>query len=170
HPQVRLEAVRALSVVGGRRAAEMALRALDRQMDENLDYGLWLTLRELEPAWLPALQEGKFDFGGNIQRPAFALHAIGSRKVVGPRVALVRGGKLPAETEEGILTLLASVGGPDELALVLQRAIGEKKVDRQGRLLVALDESARQRNVLPAGDRKVVVDLLDAMDERVQTT
>src|SRR5438445_303095 len=48
HPQVRLEAVRALAHLQSARAAEVALQALDRPVDKFLDYALWLTARELE--------------------------------------------------------------------------------------------------------------------------
>jgi putative heme-binding domain-containing protein len=167
-PQVRLEAVRALALLKSARAAEVALRALDRPVDEFLDYGLWLTLRELEPAWLPALRAGKFDFGGSARRLAFALQAVGSEKVVGPLADLVRSGKLPADAEEGVLALLAGVGGPGELALVLARARGAKPAARQARLLAALEESARQRGVKPSGDRTAVATLVDAGDDGVQ--
>ena len=50
-----MEAVRALGQVPALRAAELALVALDRPMDLYLDYALWLTVRELEPHWLPAI-------------------------------------------------------------------------------------------------------------------
>ncbi|HEX8202857.1 MAG TPA: PVC-type heme-binding CxxCH protein, partial [Isosphaeraceae bacterium] len=100
HPRVRLEAVRALvhvpearapearaaevalpSLPGGERkelehapdvrAAEIALRALDRPTDRFLDYALWLTARELAPTWLPAVQAGRLDFGGDARRLVF---------------------------------------------------------------------------------------------------
>ncbi|MFO0927801.1 MAG: PVC-type heme-binding CxxCH protein [Gemmataceae bacterium] len=170
HPQVRLEAVRALAQLGTTRAAEIALRALDRPLDEYLDYSLWLTLRELEPAWLPALRQGQFDFGGNVARLAFALQAVGSQKVVGPLANLARAGKLAADGEEGVLTLLAGVGGPGELAIVLQKAVDARlPAERRARLLSALEESARQRNVRAAGDGRTLLSSLSDRDERVQT-
>ena len=57
----------------------MALEALDRPMDKYLDYALWLTMRELEPEWMPALQQGKFNYGGNPRRLLFALQAAGTK-------------------------------------------------------------------------------------------
>src|SRR5205807_5142537 len=45
HPQVRLEAVRVLGSIGSRRAAELAMTALDRPVDKFIDYALWLTAR-----------------------------------------------------------------------------------------------------------------------------
>jgi putative heme-binding domain-containing protein len=161
-PQVRLEAVRALATVPRVRSAELALRALDRPIDTNLDFGLWLTLRELEGQWLPALQDGKFDYGGNLRRLSFALQAVGSERVVGPLVALVRVGKLPADNEVSVLALLAAVGGPNELELVYKKAFAEKDNNRVIRLLTALEESTRQRGIRPAGGGKTVEGFINA--------
>lgn len=165
HPQVRLEAVRALAQLSSVRAAELALRALDRPLDANLDFGLWLTLRELESSWLPALQAGKLDFGGDAKRLAFALQAVGSEKVVRPLVSLVTSSKLSPESEESVLALLAGVGGPDQAALVLNRAVAMKSAERQARLLAALEDAAKQRGVLPSGDRKAILPLIGSSDE-----
>ncbi len=167
HPQVRLEAVRALGEMKSARAAELALRALDRPLDEYLDFGLSRTLRELEPQWLPALQAGKFACG-DARRLSFALQAVGSEKVVRPLAELVQSGKLTEDGEEGVLALLAGVGGPGDLNLVVGRILQSKSPQPQARLLAALQESARQRGVVPAGGRNRIVPLLGAADESVR--
>lgn len=161
HPQVRLEAVRATAVVGGAHAAELALRALEKPIDVYLEYAIWLTMRDLEGDWLPALQAGKFDFGKNVRLLTFALEAVGSSKVVPPLVKLVDDGKLTGETRVSVLALLAGVGGPAELDRVMKQLSDEKDLGTQARLLAALEESMRQRNVKPAKEAKAVVDLLD---------
>jgi putative heme-binding domain-containing protein len=164
HPQVRLEAVRALSLVGGKRSAQIALGALDRPRDTNLDYGLWLTLRELESAWLPALTAGEFEFG-SVDRLSFALQAVDSDKVVKPLVNLLKSDKLSKANEDAALVLLAGVGGPGELALVLDRATAKGATpDRRARLLAALEASARQRNSKPAGSLESIASLVEARD------
>jgi putative heme-binding domain-containing protein len=166
-PQVRLEAVLALGQIPGVRSAELALRALDRPVDTNLDYGLWLTLRELRPHWLPALQAGTFRYG-NLRKLTYALQAVGTEQVVSPLVGLVRGGKLSPESAESVLALLSGVGGPGELRLVLDRTLAEKSAARQARLLAALEASARERHVRPAGDVTRVAGLLDSAHEPVR--
>ena len=55
-PRVRLEAVRSLAKIGGVASAGLALQALDRPIDTFLEYGLWLTARQLAPAWMPEVQ------------------------------------------------------------------------------------------------------------------
>ena len=125
-PQVRLEAVRALATIPNVHAAELALQILDRPMDKYLDYALWMTMRELEPEWTPALQQGKFNYGGNPRRLLFALQAAGTKDALAPLVKLVKEGKASPETEEGVLTLIAALGGPHELTLVLDHATDAK--------------------------------------------
>jgi putative heme-binding domain-containing protein len=163
HPQVRLEAVRALGQIATPGAAEVALAALDRPLDKYLDYGLYLTMRELQPQWLPLLQQGKLDFGGNARRLLFALQAAGSPAVVRPLVELVRSGKVAADGEEGVLTLLVALGGPQELNLVLDKALADTTpVKRRVNLLAALEQAARERGVRPAGELERIAALLNA--------
>ncbi|MCA9270100.1 MAG: sorbosone dehydrogenase, partial [Planctomycetales bacterium] len=83
HPRVRLEGVRALAKVPSAKAAELAATALDRPMDRFLDFALWQTMRDLEPYWLPALQKGEVDFGGDVGRLTFALSAVDAPQIAG---------------------------------------------------------------------------------------
>lgn len=58
YPRVRLEAVRACSFFRDGNAAEAALLALKHPMDYYLTYTLTETMRQLEPYWKKAVQEG----------------------------------------------------------------------------------------------------------------
>jgi putative heme-binding domain-containing protein len=169
HAQVRLEAVRALGHVPDVRAASLALTALDRPMDKYLDYGLWLTLRELVPQWLPALEQGRLSFADNPRHLLFALQAADSRAVLGPLVELIRSGKA-ADGEISMLALIATLGGPQELSLVFDRVMDRSRrpvLDRI-RLLEALEQAIRQRNVRPAGDLARLVPLLKEDNETLR--
>ena len=169
HPRVRLEAVRALSQLGSAAAMETALRALERPIDANLDFALWLTARELAPKWLPALQAGEFNAGGNAAALEFALKAVDSPAVVPPLISLLQAGKVPPQREEGVLTLIASLGNPADLSLVFELAVrGETPAARQAVLLSALAKAARQRKVRPQGDLERVGDLLSAPDKALR--
>jgi putative heme-binding domain-containing protein len=170
HPQVRLEAVRALARIPNVRAAELALTVLDRPVDRWIDYALWLTLRELEPQWMPALQQGRFDYGGKTDRLLFALQAVGSKSALPTLVSLVKAGKVPEQGEEAVLTMIAGLGGPTELALVFDRATKEGTPARlRTALLTALEHAARQRGQAPAGDLKPVGFFLNAEDDAVRS-
>ncbi len=169
HPRVRLEAVRALGQVPGTRSVEAAMHALDKPVDRFLDYALWLTARDLEPYWLPAVREGRLTFGGNVRQLVFALQALDSRDAVRPLVDLVKSGKVPAEGEQRVLAVLAGMGGPGELGLVLDRALDPKAApERRAALLGSLAQAARERGVRPSGDLGRLSTLLDATDDAVR--
>jgi putative heme-binding domain-containing protein len=169
HPQVRLEAVRALGQIADVQAAELALKALERPVDKFLDYGLYLTFRELESQWVPALRQGKFNFGGNARGLIFALQAVNAREGVRALVELVKSGKVPPGSEEAVLSLLAGMGEPVELSLVLDQVLDEATpVARRVVLLKALAERARQRGLKPNGDPARVTALLQSKDENVR--
>jgi putative heme-binding domain-containing protein len=163
HPRVRLEAVRALAASPQPRAIEAALAAIDRPTDVNLDFALWLACRELQPRWLPALEAGQLDFGGDARRLAYALEAAGSPSVVGPLLDLVRTGRVPPDREEAVLALIATLGGPRELGAVLELVLGDSlDPARRASLLGALAATSQRRKVLPAGDLSRVAALLSA--------
>jgi putative heme-binding domain-containing protein len=170
YPRTRLEAVRALAKVPTARAADVALRALDRPVDRFLDYALWLTARELAPWWLPEVQAGRVAFGGNAGHLVFALKAVGTSGVVKPLVDALQAGKIPREQEESALTLIATLGAPRDLRLVFDLAANEGSVPagRRAALLNALAKAAEQRKVKPTGDLSLLHQLLKSRDDDVQ--
>lgn len=154
HPQVRLEAVRALGQMPSVESLRSALSSLDRPMDPLLDYSLGLTVRELEPTWLAAVQKGQLKFDDNERHLVYALEAVGTPAVVRPLVDLLRAGKVPTDREEAVLSLIASQGGAPELGMVLDRVfdLGDSDAPRKASLLATLAQATRRRGVRPAGD------------------
>jgi putative heme-binding domain-containing protein len=146
HPRVRLEAVRGLAELRSARAVELALDALDEPMDRTLDYALWLTVRELEPHWMPEFQSGKLTFGGDAKKLAFALNAVGNKDTVKPVLALIDGGKVPKENLHGLYLLLARIGGPEELSRVIGHSARATAGERN-ELLLAVEDAIRTRKV-----------------------
>jgi putative heme-binding domain-containing protein len=171
HPQVRLEAVRSLAKVPSPRSAEIALTALDRPVDKFLDYALWLTARDLEPQWLPALQEGKLTFSNNVRHLTFALQASGSKAALKPLLDLLKAGKVEGEREVNVLSLVAALGGPAELAMIFDRVMGrDVNAARKAVLLDALEQAARQRGVKPPPDTEALGAMLTTDSEAVRVT
>jgi putative heme-binding domain-containing protein len=169
HPRVRMEAVRALGGSRSPRAAALALHALDLPTDKFLDYALWLTLRELEPQWLQALQKGELSFGGNVRYLTFALETAGAKASVRPLVDLVRAGKVPRDREESALAVIAALGSPQDLTLVLDLVLKEGTAYRKTALLLGLARAARQRKVRPAGDLNRIAGLLDSDNDALRS-
>jgi putative heme-binding domain-containing protein len=177
HPRVRLEAIRGLAQFGDigaktgirsgkiddlrTRAVEVALSALDKPMDRTLDYALWLTVRELEPHWMPEFQSGKLTFGGDAKKLAFALDAVGSKDAVAPVRALLAGGKVPKDKAHGLWLLLARIGGPDDLGKALEVAAAkETAAAERDTLAAAVEEAVRTRKVGKPADVAAVRGLL----------
>jgi putative membrane-bound dehydrogenase-like protein len=161
-PRVRFEAVRALAEFKSATAATTALGILDHPMDRILDYSLWLTLRELEPYWLPEFQSGKLTFGGDARKLAFALSAIGNRDAMKPVVQLIESGKVPKENVQGLWLLLAQIGGPSELTKVLNHLAqpGDLSSGQRAELIQAVEEAVRNRKVPSPGEVASLATLL----------
>jgi len=168
HAQVRLEVVNALRAIGTLEAVETAMRAVDRQLDGNLDYAAWLTARELESLWLPALEAGKPVFDGKPDRLAFALSAVGKAASLRPLVDLVRAGKLSDRERRSALELIAGLGEPDDVVLVLDAAASFESADPRAAagILAALKSGAQRGRPVPPNAARVA-SLLDADDEEV---
>ena len=119
HPQVRLEAVTTLRAVGTARAAELAMRALDRPVDRFLDFALWLTARELQQTWIAAFKNGTITFGGNAEHVAFALRATGNKDVVGAAMSMLGGETLAGEGRAAMLDFVGAEGNADQVGQAL---------------------------------------------------
>lgn len=163
HPRVRLEAVRSLIHAKTPDAVEAALGVLDKPMDRVLDYALWLTVRELEPYWMPAFKEGKLTFGGDAKKLAFALNAVGTQDAVKPVVALIDSGKVAKENLHGLHLLLARIGGTKELERLIGVVNNEQlfPAAQRNELMLAVEEAARIRKVPGPTDGGHLFHLID---------
>ncbi|MBC8353462.1 MAG: HEAT repeat domain-containing protein [Planctomycetes bacterium] len=171
HPRVRLEGVCALEKIPSREAAKAAIQALDRPMDRFLDFALWRTMRELESHWLPAVMDGERVFDGDITRLTFALKAVDSPTVVAPLLQLVAQGKVADDRATNVLTLIATLGGADELGKVFAMASSaESKLSTETKatLLEALVATTIQRKVIPAGNLGALKELIATQHLRLR--
>ena len=164
HPRVRLEAVRALAAFPSIQSIELAMLALDRPIDKNIDYALWLTARDLQPVWLPKLQAGELDFGGNVRHLTFVLQAAGSPAVVKPLLESLQKGQIPADRQAGILKLVAALGDGQDLGYLFDAALQRDSLAH----LELLESAARFRNAKPAGDLSRLALLIDEGQSPVQ--
>ncbi len=162
HPQVRLDAVRALAAVPKVESAALAAKALDKPVDKWLDYGLWLLFRELAPQWLPEVQAGKLDFGGDPKKLVFALQAAGTQDVAKPLLALIKANKVAKEREAAVWLLVAQYGNAAELGEALTHAAdAATQPQLRDAIASAVEEAVRQRKVAPPKNAQtVLVDLL----------
>lgn len=152
-PRVRLEAIRVLGNIPSTKSAELAMRGLNDPVDKWLDYALWLTARDLAPHWLPLVEKGEFNFNGNAKHLAFAIKSAGATSAIPALVKLLAEGKVSEQDQAEVIQVIATLGGPNELKLVLDVAQADATPSaRRAALLNELAATARKRNVKPAGD------------------
>lgn len=168
NPRVRLEAVRALAKSTDPRAIELAMEALKGDVDQYLDYALWLTARDLEPIWQPALDKGEITFGGNAKQLAFVCKAAGTPAAAKPLLALVTSGKVDATDLPGALEVIGESGSQEQLRTVLKLADDATDPARCSTILSALLNSHRRRNLTPPGSEVVLAKLIKRPEPEVQ--
>lgn len=168
HAQVRLEAVNALRVVGSVPAFQLAMSALDQPIDESLDFALWLTARDMETIWLPAMQSGEFAFPNNIQQ-IFALRAIENPAAIKPLVEDLQKAKSLSDEIDGTLKLISDLGDADDLGVLFNMSQAEATpLPLKRRALEWLNAAATQRKAKPVGDLNAIVVHLSGKDEVMQ--
>ncbi len=133
--RVRLEAVRACSFVPTTEAAEIALLATKKPMDDYLDYCLKETLKTLEPQWKAGIASGKLALSDN---PAALDYLIGNLsaedlKRLPPtplrlNAQLYRSG-IPKADRSAAIDELAKLGKSTRIAQLLAAATAQDSVE-----------------------------------------
>ena len=129
HPQVRLETLHALREMGNLSAAEIAIKALDKPLDQNLEFTLNLTLRSLQKEWLSALINGENVFRQDQNKQLYALTTSSDKRIV-PLIS----GILNKQGIDPILAdkawfLLANIGDSKAKTNVLIKAVKEENIE-----------------------------------------
>lgn len=168
HPRVRLEAVRALAKGAKPQAAAIAMRALEYDVDQWLDYSLWLTARELQPYWEPALLAGELDFEDRIGELTFLLKSAGSTAGAGMLVELIRSDGITADALSDVLEVIQEFGTPEHLGLLFELALtAEKDTSLRADILTCLHAASRTRGARPNRDLAEIASLLESTDARL---
>jgi len=179
---VRLEGVRALATLGGRRAAELALHAVDHERDDALDYAIWLAARETKDAWLPAVLDGTFTDDGRFGRVIFAVAAAEASAAVPRIVASLQNGntyekkdgkkdgKIPDADRPAALSAIAKLGNPDQLRVVFDVVTNPATSPAQATAMLGdLLDSHKRRRVAPTGDVAAIEKLVMSSDDGCAT-
>ncbi len=125
HPQVRLEAIHALREEGSKAALQEVLSVLERPMDDNLDFAAWFAARQTQDHWLTDLTSGDEWLDGDVNKRMFALLACDNREVVTRVKELISSPRLKDKLRREGWHLLARLGDPSALDLVLLEATRE---------------------------------------------
>ena len=162
HPRVRLEAVCALRGIGSLSAVNLALRALDYEVDQNLDFALEMTVRDTRNQWLPAMQAGKKVFDGKANRLSYALKKVNDPRAIEALVTIVKSCELKSSDLENAVATVSALGKPEELAGMV--ALAEKTPG----LLEAVVRGAEFNEAVPKVGG-TMVSFLSSKDASVRT-
>lgn len=167
--RVRLEAVHALKMMRRPQAVERALAVLDKPMDANIDFALWLTCRELADVWLLAFQKGEITFGGNVSHLVFALKAADRPEAAGMLLGLVKKGKVPGSGLAEVMGLVGSLGTEADLDQLLDLAGADGAAPEMvAAVFQALTTAVQQRQIRPAAGAERVLSGLKSGDQTVK--
>ena len=152
-PRVRLEAVRALARIPSANSGVIATRVLDKPMDPFIEYALWLTCNELEPAWMPAFQSGNLTDWEKADHLNFALRAVKSTAALKTLIGQLKSGQTPPEARPGVISLIANIGGVPEANALFELALSDQLKDPATRadLLNGLRDLAVKRHAIADG-------------------
>ncbi|MBI4664070.1 MAG: c-type cytochrome [Verrucomicrobia bacterium] len=173
HPRVRLEAVVALNSVPSARAMEVALRTVDQPMDRFLEYALRQVVQGLKRYWAPAFAADKWGITNHPERLEFLVQADASPDTLRHVVQLLKASALSEAARESLLKLLATVGGPEEVALAFDaktyQVAGRYDARLHAKILPSIAAAERQRKIRPSGNlAEAVAALLDHKDEALR--
>lgn len=166
HAQVRLEAVIALRKFPTAESARTALTVLDAPMDEFLDFALWQTVRELEPAWAKRV---KIDpsFLGDDKKTVYAIKSVNSPDATARLAQLYAQGKVPESYEKDVIGVIAKRGGDIEVEILLDKATKTPNNSTILAQLAGLEDAAKQRQIKPTQNLSRIATFINHSDEAV---
>lgn len=167
HPEVRLEAVVALQNVKEDGAAALALLALDQEMDTNLEFALWNTVKSLSENWLPLVLKNP-DYFGDISKTVFALQTVSDPRAISLLGELYQENRLPVSSVEQVIQTLARYGSERELSIIFAKSLlADTDKTEKLRALNALFQASQQRDVSPTTTAKDLGFLLESNEEDI---
>ncbi len=152
HPQVRMEAVLACGQSSRPEAIQVAAQAVTRYpTDKGIDYAFTQAVYHQERNWLPALTEGRLDFGSDTRSLAAVLQKRGSRNLLQTLLRLARSKDIDPAARQGIFNTIGSIGGGNELRAIFESEFHPNPPSHTA-ALIALRNAANSRGVRPGGD------------------
>lgn len=123
NPQVRLETLHALRAMGGIGAAEIAIKALNKPMDQYLEFALNLTISSLQNEWLTGMIKGENIFGQDQNKQLYALTTSSDSRVVPFISSLLDKSTIDPSLANKAWLLLADIGDSKAKSKVLEKAV-----------------------------------------------
>lgn len=170
NPQVRLEAIRALAELKVPNSVSFALQALNFEIDDNIDYALWLTCRELQPYWEPALVSGNLEIESPPQALPFLLRATNSAAGTQTLVQKIEKNDLTGPAKRDALRVIADIGSPEQIGKIFDLAIAkDTSIEDQHLYFHTLYPAAANRKIVPPRELSKVEPLLSSPNSAVRS-
>ncbi|MDN3690066.1 PVC-type heme-binding CxxCH protein [Cyclobacterium jeungdonense] len=167
HPSVRLEAVVGLQNVNEAGSAALALNVLDQEMDTNLEFALWNTVKALSKNWLPMVLQNP-DYFGDISKTVFALQTVSDPKAIALLGKLYEKDQIPESSRAQVIQTLARYGSERELAIIFANVLlPDTEKSEKLQALDALVQASQQRDLSPSNGGQGLELLLDSKEEEV---
>jgi len=162
--QVRLWAVSVLAQTPSLEAVQSAMKAVDLEKDDALDFALWSIAREHRSLWLPLALKGENPFASESQL-LFAAKATGEAVAVEEILTTLEKGGFKADQVKDVGEWLAKVGDAEVLSRLFARVRQEQVAIEEKRILSqALMDAAKLRKLNPASGVDQVNLLLEGDD------
>ena len=152
HPQVRREALHALSRLNDAEAVQTALRALDHPMDEYIEYALWNTVRGLSSRWLPVYTQDRALLGTDAEKITYALRVVEDPFALEQLTALYEAGQVPDNEVDAVLQALSDFGRVGDMDMLFDMVLGGEQRAHAGVLehLNVLLAAVQGRDIIPS--------------------
>lgn len=153
--QVRLWAMVVLADMRTPSAFELALKALDMPMDENLDFLLEQTAREQAEVWLPAVQKEALKLT-NPKHLVYALKSTARSDALPPLFAALKSGKLNDEDAAAVLAVAADSADAAQAREMVDMVGNPALAKHVPAIMDALIKAASARKIVPEGAEATV--------------
>lgn len=154
--QVRLWAMAVLYDMRQPKAFELALKALDQNMDESLDFLLELTAREQAAIWMPVALKGDLKLNGNPKHLVYAMRATGRSDALKPLLASLKAGKLADDDAAAVMTMAGDAADAAQAKQIVELINDPTLETKVVGLMDALVKAATTRAVVPEGAEAIV--------------
>lgn len=165
--RVRLWSLCVLREMRSVAAIDVALRVLDKPVDESIDFLLEQICGEQAGLWMPAVKKGDLDLESRPKHLVFAMKSTGRADALTPLFAALAGGSLDDADAAAVLGLAGSVADAAQAEEMATMVAKPELKDRRAGILDALITAAKSRKVVPANAAQWTESWLKQEDEEV---
>lgn len=154
--QVRLWALAVLADMRRPGAISLALKTLDKPMDEPLDFLLETTCREQADVWMPAVLSGKLKLDARPKHLVYAMKSTGRSDALPPLFAALKTGKLSPEDAAAVLQVAGAAADTAQAKGMADMVNDARMGPYYSGLMDALVKTATDRKIIPEGAAETV--------------